>query len=108
MRTVFAIAAVSFFSTSACATECYRLPWPERGECYRSDPTFPVRYEMCRDMVEERGYRGPGRKGLRRFFNGCMRELSRLDMTELNRKSELFGFDVRAWRSARYARLERL
>jgi hypothetical protein len=107
MRIVFAVVAVSFLSTSAHATECYKLPWAERGECYRSDLTFPVRYDMCRDMVEERGYRGPGRKGLRRFFNGCMRELSRLSMNELSRKSELFGFGVVAWQSTRYARMDR-
>jgi hypothetical protein len=98
MRVVFAVVAISFLSTSVYATECHKLRWAERGECYRSDPAFPVRYDMCRDMVEERGYKGAGLKGKRRFFNGCMRELSPLNMNELTRTTRLFGVEVVAWR----------
>jgi len=106
MRVVFAIVAISILSTSAHARECYKLPWVERGECLRSDPTFPVRYDMCRDLVWERGFKGSGLKGKRRFFNGCMRELSRLSTQELSRRTQLSGIDVVAWRSLRTARAE--
>jgi hypothetical protein len=68
MRVVFAVVAISFLSTSVYATECHKLRWAERGECYRSDPAFPVRYDMCRDMVEERGYKGAGLKGQTSIF----------------------------------------
>jgi hypothetical protein len=103
MRVVFAVVAISFLSTSVYATECHKLRWAERGECYRSDPAFPVRYDMCRDMVEERGYKGAGLKGKRRFFNGCMRELSPLNINELTRTTRLFGVEVVAWRPKRTA-----
>jgi hypothetical protein len=106
MRIFFAIVAVSILSTSAHARECYRLPWAERGECIRSDPTFPVRYGMCRDLTEERGFKGSGLRGKGRFFGGCMRELSRLSMQELSRKTQLFGVEVAAWRPVRTARAD--
>jgi hypothetical protein len=61
---------------------------------------------MCRDLVWERGFKGSGLKGKRRFFNGCMRELSRLSTQELSRRTQLSGIDVVAWRSLRTARAE--
>jgi hypothetical protein len=90
MRVVFAIAAVSLLSTSAHARECYKLSWVERGECHRTDPTFPVRYDMCWNLVNEQGYKGPSfssktNMGMGKTFNQCMHKLSPLDMQELTR-----------------------
>ena len=91
MRVVFAIVAVSFLSTSAHARECYKLSWAERGECHRTDPTYPVRYSMCLNLTDELGYKGPGfssktNPGMRETFNGCMHKLSPLSMQELTRQ----------------------
>jgi hypothetical protein len=61
--------------------ECYKLSWVERGECHRTDPTFPVRYDMCANMLEERGWpRGHVGHG---FLSKCMRKLSTLSKQEL-------------------------
>jgi hypothetical protein len=81
MRVVFAIVAVSLLSTSAYARECYKLSWAERGECHRTDPTYPVRYEICANMLEERGWpTGHYGHGL---FSQCVHTLSPLGMQEL-------------------------
>jgi hypothetical protein len=90
MRVVFAIVAISILSTSAHARECYKLSWAERGECHRTDPTYPVRYDMCLNLVHEQGYNGPAfssktNMGMRESFNQCMHKLSPLGMQELAR-----------------------
>jgi hypothetical protein len=91
MRVVFAIIAVSILSTSAYARECYKLSWAERGECHRTDPTYPVRYDMCLNMADERGWTGSSlsskvNMGMRETFNACMHKLSPLSMQELTRQ----------------------
>jgi hypothetical protein len=90
MRVVFAIAAVlllsmSALSTSAHARECYKLSWAERGECIRTDPTFPVRWTMCLDTIDDMGFKGSGiqNRGVGAVFNRCMHNLSPLSMQEL-------------------------
>jgi hypothetical protein len=78
MRAVFAIVAVSILSTSAHAKECYKLPWAERGACHLSDPTFPVRYDKCTRLIDERGFKGAASQnpGVGLFFNECMHRLA--------------------------------
>jgi hypothetical protein len=85
MRVVFVIVAMSILSTSAYAKECYKLSWEERGACHLSDPTYPVRFDICFDLRNERGYvvEAAGNYGHSAFLFDCMRKLSPLSMNEL-------------------------
>ena len=99
MRVVFAVVAMSILSTSAHAKECYKVPWEERGACYVSDPTYPVRFDICWELRNERGYsiEAAGNHGHSRFLIDCMRKLSPLSMNELTKQGR------RAARAQNYA-----
>jgi hypothetical protein len=88
MRVVFVTFAMAVLSTSAYARECYKLSWVERGECQRSDPTYPVRYDICTALRDERGYKGEAASGHDHsfFLSDCMRRLSSLSMNELTKR----------------------
>jgi hypothetical protein len=89
MRVVFAIIAVSLLSTSAHARECYKLSWAERGECHRTDPTYPIRYNICLELRDERGYfavEAATNHGHGGFLTDCMQKLSPLSMDELTQQ----------------------
>ena len=99
MRVVFMIVAVSVLSTPAHAKECYKLPWAELEACNLSDPTYPVRFDICWELRNERGYtvEAAGNHGHSRFFIDCMRKLSPLSMNELTKQGR------RAARAQNYA-----
>jgi hypothetical protein len=62
------------------------LSWEERGACHLSDPTYPVRYDICTELRDERGYFAQEASinfGHGAFRNDCMRKLSPLSVNEL-------------------------
>jgi hypothetical protein len=100
MRVIFVIVAMSILSTSAYAKECYKLSWEERAACHVSDPTYPVRFDICEELRNERGslVEAAGNHFQSRLLYDCMRKLSPLSMNELIKQGR------RAARAQNYAR----
>ena len=100
MRVVFVIVAMSALSTSAYAKECYKLSGEERRACHLSDPTYPVRYDICTELRYERGYgqEAANSEGHNAFLADCMSKLASLSMNELTKQGR------RAARAQNYTR----
>jgi hypothetical protein len=75
MKVVFAIAAISMFSSTAFAENCRLIPkGPDRRACAMSNPGFQAKYQKCLQMLDQRGFKGAATEnhGAVPFFRGCM------------------------------------